>query len=72
MIKNEDVLMSIDRNKLHELIDLISEDKVEEVVVILKDYIEQKEQSSLFYELLENPIKVERVEKFSRQELYER
>jgi hypothetical protein len=64
--------MSIDKNKLHELIDLISEDKLDEVVVILQDYVEKKESGNLFSELLKNPIKVEEIPIFSREDLYER
>jgi len=57
---------------LHELIDLISEDKLDEVVVILQDYVEKKESGNLFSELLKNPIKVEEIPIFSREDLYER
>lgn len=64
--------MSIDRSKLYELINLVSEEKLEELVVILQDYIEKRNQSNLFTELLENPIKVDEIIKISRQELYER
>ncbi len=64
--------MSVDKTKLHELIDLISEDRLEEVVIVLKDYVEKKESGNLFFELLNNPIKVDKISKFSREELYER
>jgi hypothetical protein len=64
--------MSVDKTRLHELIELISEEKLEEVVVILQDYAEKKESDSLFAELLKNPIKVENFSKFNREELYER
>lgn len=64
--------MSVDKSKLHELIELISEDKVDEVVVILQDYLEKKESENLFSELLKNPVKVDKIRHFSRNELYER
>ncbi|OGI00542.1 MAG: hypothetical protein A2Y25_00035 [Candidatus Melainabacteria bacterium GWF2_37_15] len=63
--------MSVNKSKLHELIDLISEDKIEEVVIILQDYIEKREARNLFSELLKNPIKVNKAKRFSREELYE-
>ena len=60
--------MSTDKTKLHELIDLLSEDKIDEIVIILKDYIEKKEQDNLFFDLLENPIKVKKLKKIPREE----
>jgi len=63
--------MGVNKTKLHELIELISEDKLEEVVIILQDYIEKKESGNLFSELLKNPIKVKKIKRFSREELYE-
>lgn len=64
--------MSVDKSKLHELIDLISEDKLDEVVVVLQDYIEKKEMNNLFPELIKNPIKIEKILPFSREQLHER
>ena len=64
--------MAIDKSKLHELIELISEDKVEEVVVILQDYVEKKEKNNLFSELIKNPVKIQKIQNFSKEELYER
>lgn len=63
--------MSVDKTKLHELIELISEDKLEEVVVVLQDYVEKKESCNLFSELIRNPIKVNKIKPFKRDELYE-
>jgi hypothetical protein len=56
---------------MHRLIESIPDDEIEEVVVILSEFVEKKEAGSLFSELIKNSIKIQVKLRFSRADLYE-
>ncbi len=69
--------MSIPKNKLYELINNISEKDTEEVISFLEKYAKKNKKKlsqnkNRFAKIYENPLKVDNINIFSREELNER
>jgi len=69
--------MSVPKNKLYELISNISENDTEEVLSLLEKLVEKNKKIQVasknrFEKIYKNPLTIEKINIFSREELYER
>ncbi|MFH0701972.1 MAG: hypothetical protein V2B14_00335 [bacterium] len=62
--------MSVPKNKLHELIDKVSENDTGKVLNFLEKLIERKKDR--FYNFYSEPLKVDKIHIYPRDKLYER
>lgn len=69
--------MSVPKNRLYELINKISENDTQEVISFLEKYAQKNKKESFqnknrFEKIYSNPLKVENINVFSREELHGR
>lgn len=67
--------MSIPKNRLYELINNISESDTQEVISFLEKYAQKNKKElseNRFAKIYENPLKVENITIYSREELHGR